>query len=286
MIVVEEMGHKAIVAALDDPEAFTDDEVAGQEARILATRSCCDRDGSRRPRQDIAAGLHPPCQSGCGRSRRHYAAHWCLPRGNSARHGVLPGYSQVTKRLPPCAPVVPSHRHCDSGGGCRRRRDAADQGSDQARESGWCPFGGGDYQVRQARCQPRSREATSWLSKKWCLKNTVAILRLCPCLPRPAWVSTRLLEQVLLQAEVLELKAPVDAMAKGLVIEAKLDKGRGPVATVLVQSGTLKAGDVVLAGQTYGRVRAMLDENGHKIEICWSFHSRGNPGPDRSAASG
>ena len=71
-----------------------------------------------------------------------------------------------------------------------------------------------------------------------------------------------LLEQVLLQAEVLELKAPVDSMAKGLVIEARLDKGRGPVATVLVQSGTLKVGDVVLAGQTFGRVRAMLDENG------------------------
>jgi translation initiation factor IF-2 len=71
-----------------------------------------------------------------------------------------------------------------------------------------------------------------------------------------------LLEQVLLQAEVLELKAPVDAMAKGLVIEARLDKGRGAVATVLVQSGTLKVGDVVLAGQTSGRVRAMLDENG------------------------
>jgi translation initiation factor IF-2 len=71
-----------------------------------------------------------------------------------------------------------------------------------------------------------------------------------------------LLEQVLLQAEVLELKAPVEAAAKGLVIEAQLDKGRGPVATVLVQSGTLKVGDVVLAGQTFGRVRAMLDENG------------------------
>ncbi|MDG0852512.1 translation initiation factor IF-2 [Roseateles puraquae] len=71
-----------------------------------------------------------------------------------------------------------------------------------------------------------------------------------------------LLEQVLLQAEVLELKAPVESMAKGLVIEAKLDKGRGPVATVLVQSGTLKRGDVVLAGSTYGRVRAMLDEDG------------------------
>jgi translation initiation factor IF-2 len=75
-----------------------------------------------------------------------------------------------------------------------------------------------------------------------------------------------LLEQVLLQAEVLELKAPRDAMAKGLVIEAQLDKGRGPVATILVQSGTLKKGDVVLAGSSYGRVRAMLDENGHNTD--------------------
>ncbi|ACR29111.1 Translation initiation factor IF-2 [Burkholderia glumae BGR1] len=71
-----------------------------------------------------------------------------------------------------------------------------------------------------------------------------------------------LLENVLLQAEVLELKAPVEAPAKGIVIEAKLDKGKGPVATVLVQSGTLSRGDVVLAGTAYGRVRAMLDENG------------------------
>ncbi|SIT39921.1 translation initiation factor IF-2 [Paraburkholderia ribeironis] len=69
-----------------------------------------------------------------------------------------------------------------------------------------------------------------------------------------------LLENVLLQAEVLELKAPVEAPAKGLVIEAKLDKGKGPVATILVQSGTLNRGDVVLAGSAYGRVRAMLDE--------------------------
>ncbi|MBH1966158.1 MAG: translation initiation factor IF-2, partial [Comamonadaceae bacterium] len=75
-----------------------------------------------------------------------------------------------------------------------------------------------------------------------------------------------LLEQVLLQAEVLELRAPVDAAAKGIVIEARLDKGRGPVATVLVQSGTLRAGDVVLAGQTSGRIRAMLDENGKSIK--------------------
>jgi translation initiation factor IF-2 len=75
-----------------------------------------------------------------------------------------------------------------------------------------------------------------------------------------------LLEQVLLQAEVLELKAPIEAMAKGVVIEARLDKGRGPVATLLVQSGTLKRGDIVLTGAVYGRVRAMLDENGKAIQ--------------------
>ncbi len=74
-----------------------------------------------------------------------------------------------------------------------------------------------------------------------------------------------LLENVLLQAEVLELKAPIDTPAKGLVIEAKLDKGRGPVATIMIQSGTLKRGDIVLAGSSYGRVRAMLDENGKPI---------------------
>jgi translation initiation factor IF-2 len=75
-----------------------------------------------------------------------------------------------------------------------------------------------------------------------------------------------LLEQVLLQAEVLELKAPVEAPAKGLVIEARLDKGKGPVATILVLSGTLRRGDVLLVGAVFGRVRAMLDENGKAVE--------------------
>jgi len=74
-----------------------------------------------------------------------------------------------------------------------------------------------------------------------------------------------LLEQVLLQSEILELKAVVSAPARGLVVEARLDKGRGPVATVLVQSGTLRRGDAVLAGSAYGRVRAMLNEDGKSI---------------------
>jgi translation initiation factor IF-2 len=75
-----------------------------------------------------------------------------------------------------------------------------------------------------------------------------------------------LLEQVLLQAEVLELKASTDAPARGVVIEARLDRGRGPVATLLVQSGTLHRGDIVLTGAVYGRVRAMLDENGKSVQ--------------------
>jgi translation initiation factor IF-2 len=74
-----------------------------------------------------------------------------------------------------------------------------------------------------------------------------------------------LIEAILLEAEVLELTAAKDAPAKGVIIEARLDKGRGPVATLLVQSGTLRRGDVVLAGGVYGRVRAMLDEDGKTI---------------------
>ena len=75
-----------------------------------------------------------------------------------------------------------------------------------------------------------------------------------------------LLEAVLLQAEILELQAPKNTPAKGLVIEGRLDKGRGSVATILVQSGTLKRGDMILAGTTFGKVRAMLDESGKEIQ--------------------
>jgi len=75
-----------------------------------------------------------------------------------------------------------------------------------------------------------------------------------------------LIERVLLQAEVLALHAPRDCPAKGLVIESRLDKGRGPVATILIQSGTLRQGEILLAGAAFGRVRAMLDENGKPVK--------------------
>src|SRR5262249_50050670 len=77
-----------------------------------------------------------------------------------------------------------------------------------------------------------------------------------------------LLEGILLQAEVLELKAYEDCPASGLVIESRLDKGRGPVATILVQNGTLNKGDIIITGSQYGRVRAMLDENGQNVQTA------------------
>ena len=76
----------------------------------------------------------------------------------------------------------------------------------------------------------------------------------------------QLLEAIVLQAELLELKAYIDVPGHGVVIESRLDKGRGPVASVLVQNGTLRSGDIVLAGHEYGKVRALLDENGNTVE--------------------
>ncbi|WP_313290006.1 translation initiation factor IF-2 [Stutzerimonas nitrititolerans] len=90
-----------------------------------------------------------------------------------------------------------------------------------------------------------------------------------PFVPVSAKMGTgvdELLEAVLLQAELLELTATPSAPGRGVVVESRLDKGRGPVATVLVQDGTLRQGDMALVGSTYGRIRAMLDENGRSIK--------------------
>ena len=87
----------------------------------------------------------------------------------------------------------------------------------------------------------------------------------CPVSAKTGQGVDELLENVLLQAEMLELKAPDKGNAKGLVVESRLDKGRGPVASVLVQSGLLQKGDIVLAGQAFGRVRAMINEMGKQV---------------------
>jgi translation initiation factor IF-2 len=95
-----------------------------------------------------------------------------------------------------------------------------------------------------------------------------------------------LLENILLTAEVLELKANVDAMAKAAVIESSLEKGRGPVATVIVQNGTLKVGDYVVCGAAYGRVKAMIDEHNKQIKKLLPSHTAVVVGLNEVPASG
>src|SRR3546814_2046699 len=84
------------------------------------------------------------------------------------------------------------------------------------------------------------------------------------------WISdvcaSALLDAILVQAEILELTTPVETPARGNILEASIEKGRGPVATVLVRDGTLRQGDVILSGPHFGRVRAMFDENGKPVK--------------------
>jgi translation initiation factor IF-2 len=95
-----------------------------------------------------------------------------------------------------------------------------------------------------------------------------------------------LIEAILLQAEVLDLKANPDRTADGMVIEAKLDRGRGAVSTVLVKRGTLKRGDIVVAGASFGRVRALLNERGEQLDAAGPLGAGGDPRPGRHARSG
>ncbi|PUE63280.1 translation initiation factor IF-2 [Limnohabitans sp. 2KL-17] len=265
MIVVEEMGHKAVIAALDDPEAFTDDEVSDQQAESLP----------RAPVVTVMGHVDHGKTSLLDYIRRAKVASG--ESGGITQH--IGAYHVETPRGMISFLDTPGHEAFTA----MRARGA------QATDIVILVVAGDDGVM------PQTKEAIKH-AKAAGVPIVVAINKMdkpdaniervrseliaeevvpeefggdAPFVSVSAKTGMgidTLLEQVLLQAEVLELKAPVKAAAKGLVIEARLDKGRGPVATILVQSGTLNTGDVVLAGQTFGRVRAMLDENGQAIK--------------------
>ena len=261
MIVVEEMGHRAIAAKTDDPEAYLDELSEKHdyplEPRPPVVTIMGHVDHGKTSLLDYIRHAKVAAGEAGGITQHIGAYHVKTPRGIITFLDT-PGHEAFTAmraRGAQSTDIVILVVAADDG-----VMPQTQEAISHARAAG-VPLVVAINKIDKPEANPE-RVKQELVQNGVMPEEWGGDVPFCPVSAKTGQGVDDLLENVLLQAEILELKAPVEGPARGIVIESRLDKGRGPVASILVQAGTLHRGDVVLVGAEFGRVRAMLNENG------------------------